>query len=381
MTQYIEAGSLEKDNLLFDKDVAERAEYYVFQSRDESGTFFPAFQIINLLSSLMKGKHHSRPLITGVLNEPIGKRERLVKSSAFLTHIDSNTAPDGAPLAFRYESPISYLLGGEVEEIVCASAKEPYVFNTMPNEQDNTMPIPVKTIIVKDITYQYKTSPVFDVYFVTDQVRMGTLFQLPHWAPGLEPNETRPRFIRATPITYLDRDNMIQTLTRSTYLETPRDLYKRVTTRGALSKEEFDVIMDFFNNYLTEASKLIIDNSYSHLTEAEELIDLLQQPLTGHIYSQHRINMVVEDTALLIKEKFGVTKTPIAVKSDDEAKTVDKGDTINTMKETDNKNELPCANCINEMLKNHDLELSDAQRLAIVGLMAMALNMKPEKED
>ena len=307
---------------------------------------------------------------------------RLVGKSPYSMQCRSNRGVGDPPLDFRYESPISYLLGGAVEEVVYANAEEPYVFNKMPNKQNHAMSVWVKTIIVKDTTFQYRTTPVFDVYFITDQVRMGTLFQLPRWLSDFELDNPRPRFIRATPITYLDQDNMIQTLTRSTYLETvSRGMYNRTIAKGALSKKEFDVIADFFRSYLMEVSELIISNPYNDLTKKEELISVLKEPLTGHIYSQLRINNAIEDLAPLVKRKYGVVGAPTLVKSDDKIKTTDKEDTINIMEKSDNKNELPCANCINEMLKNHDLGLSDEQRLAVVGLMAMALNMKPEKED
>lgn len=91
-----------------------------------------------------------------------------------------------------------------------------------------------------------------------------------------------------------------------------------------------------------------------------------------------RMVSLLDDAPEYYDEGVKDTASTLNYNNTEEEKTtmLDKQLNKDTQKDGAAKKERPCASCIDSIIKNADLGISDAQRYAIVGLLAMAFDME-----
>lgn len=145
------------------------------------------------------------------------------------------------------------------------------------------------------------------------------------------------------------------------------------TLAYVLNKDELFSYLPIYGSSLTfnkpvvpsEVKELLPTNANPFFL-ISEMLDILDD----------HIAMRLEAPEVVIKTKGGTQVTKIKSTDTWHAQHVLKTESVDTTQSGAATKEQPCASCIDSILKNADLGISDAQRYAIVGLLAMAFDMQ-----
>jgi len=147
-----------------------------------------------------------------------------------------------------------------------------------------------------------------------------------------------------------------------------------------LFEREYDMEEVMTMNEINEAHAYLLPGYNFDLLPVGQFEDTINTLIEEHLDPQLHIN-----NSSIRNSFYYEQETNLGDEEPMQYRTVDEDLNLETEPVLDEEAEkgagsLPCANCINDMLKNTDLGLTDAQRYAIVGMMSVALEMKPSAD-